>query len=290
MKNIKTCVLVIFGASGDLTIRKLIPALYRLYQQRIIISNKIKIVGVARSGYASIAEFSKLVSSCIVNKEDDQETLQAFLELFDYVQIKDYENCSYWPLKYKIDHYVNALTGVDKKNSNILFYLATPPNLYYRIPEKLASLGYDKHDDNVKIIIEKPFGYNEISAHALNQQLLENFYEEQILRIDHYLGKETVQNLLVLRFANSIFEPLWNSQYIENIQIFANESLGVGNRAGYYDQSGALKDMIQNHLLQLLAMTAMEPPAKIDASCIRTEISKALQSVRRFKNEKIYPR
>lgn len=279
-RKIESGLVVIFGASGDLTQRKLMPALYRLFRQHLL-GKRTHIVGVARTHYAQNS-FRELIGDALKSKyPDEASSIDHFVAQIHYFAIADYENDCYQPLK----DYLLALQQQYELKDNILFYLATPPNLYYIIPEKLANLGLNHQDKGYRrLIIEKPFGNDEPSAKHLNTHLLSYYDESQLLRIDHYLGKETVQNLLVLRFANSIFEPLWNAQHIENVQIYANESIGVGSRAGYYDQNGALKDMVQNHLLQLLCMVAMEPPAKIDAYSIRNEVLKVLQSIRRFKS------
>lgn len=164
---------------------------------------------------------------------------------------------------------------------NILFYLSTPPKLYSVIPKHLATVGLNKENGGFRrLVVEKPFGHNLASARELNSDLLKYFRENQIYRIDHYLGKETVQNLLVLRFANSLWEPLWNHKYIDHVQITSAEKLGVEKRGGYYDQSGALRDMVQNHLLQLVGLVAMEPPTVIGADAIRNEMLKVFQSIR----------
>ncbi|HPR61597.1 MAG TPA: glucose-6-phosphate dehydrogenase, partial [Prolixibacteraceae bacterium] len=183
----------------------------------------------------------------------------------------------YHKLKQRIDS-ISAEIGAP---GNIVFYLSTPPSMYSIIPEHLAAVGLNKENNGFKrIIIEKPFGINLQSARLLNKDLLKYFSENQLYRIDHYLGKETVQNLMVLRFANSLWEPLWNHKYIDHIQITSAEKLGVEKRGGYYDESGALRDMLQNHLLQLVGLVAMEPPTVIEANAIRNEMLKVFQSIR----------
>jgi glucose-6-phosphate 1-dehydrogenase len=183
---------------------------------------------------------------------------------------------------------LNQLNDKLGLGNNITFYLSTPPSLYETIAKNLANNGLnERHTGWKRLIIEKPFGYDLKSARHLNQELLTCFEEDQIFRIDHYLGKETVQNLFVMRFANSIFEPLWNRNFIHRIEITSAESVGVEKRGGYYDSSGALRDMVQNHLLQLVAMVAMEPPSKVDAQSIRDEKLKLFKSIRQLSKEDI---
>ncbi|MFZ9035649.1 MAG: glucose-6-phosphate dehydrogenase [Francisellaceae bacterium] len=272
-------IIVIFGASGDLTQRKLIPAIYSLYRQNIL-KEKNLILGVSRSELSDDDFRNKMALTLAEEYPEEQQSIAEFLKNLYYQPIDIYDDSGYILLEQRI----NELCQMHHIKKNLLFYLSTPPALYYTIPAHLAKLQLNDETDGYKrLIIEKPFGSDESSARQLNCHLLNFFKEEQLFRIDHYLGKETVQNILVFRFANSIFEPLWNSDHIENVQIYANEEIGVGLRAGYYDQSGAIKDMIQNHLLQLLGIVAMEPPAKIDAYSIRNETLKVFQSVRRFK-------
>lgn len=288
MKTPENHILVIFGASGDLTKRKLIPSLYDLYHQGLLAKN-FAIVGVGRTPMDNdkfrlqmlegIKQFSNF-------KDGDLSKVEAFCEYLNYVSIDTSNVDDYARLKQNIDQ----LDADKQTNGNIIFYLATPPHLYGPISEYLG-----EHDLNQRevgknwrrIIIEKPFGTDLKSALALNNRIRSVWDENQIYRIDHYLGKETVQNLLVTRFANGIFEPLWNNRYIKSVEISSSESLGIGSRGGYYDQSGALRDMLQNHLLQLVGLTAMEPPAQLDSNSIRNETVKVLQSLRPLSQEDI---
>lgn len=268
--------IVIFGASGDLTQRMLIPALYKLYTLQKLPAS-FAILGVSRSPYDDQSFRDKLIKNLASDDDADQTSLDKFCEHLFY-QTMDPENTDeYTSLKQRIKSIEKQLTI----QSNTLFYLATPPSLYSVIPQNLAAHGMNVEDEGWKrLVIEKPFGYDLESAIALDKSLYQNFTEKQIYRIDHYLGKETVQNMLVLRFANSIFEPLWNAKYIDYIEVTGAEDLGIGSRGGYYDNSGAMRDMIQNHLLQVIAMIAMEPPAVINADSMRDEVVKVLQCLK----------
>ncbi len=270
-------ILVIFGASGDLTKRKLIPALYSLEVQNLL-PEKFAIVGTGRTDFSddkfreSLREGLNLFSS-----EQDKSKIEKFLEKIFY-QYNDAKDAStYKGLYTKISEIRNKLSI----NGNTVFYLSTPPSLYEVIPRNLAQQHLNKDEDGWKrLIIEKPFGYDLESAMDLNSKLKNDWSEEQIYRIDHYLGKETVQNVLVTRFSNGIFEPLWNRNYIHHVEITSAESIGVEKRGGYYESSGALRDMIQNHLLQLVGLIAMEPPSSKDSNSIRNETVKVFQSLR----------
>lgn len=276
MKKTEPHIIVIFGASGDLTKRKLIPALYNLHQQEML-GHPFAILGVSRTKMDD-REFRERMKEFLPDNEDSKD----FLSHLHYESIQTTERDDYKILKKRIE----TLQHEFEIPENILFYLSTPPNLYSVIPEFLADVGLNTQKNGFKrLIIEKPFGTNLSSAIKLNKDLLHHFHEDQIYRIDHYLGKETVQNLLVLRFSNSLWEPLWNHNFIDHIQITSAEKLGVEKRGGYYDHSGALKDMLQNHLMQLVGLVAMEPPTVIDADAIRNEMLKVFQSIRPLKRE-----
>ncbi len=278
-------VLVIFGASGDLSKRKLIPAVFELFKSGFLPEN-FAILGVSRTKYSD-DEFRKNIfyDNKLVNFKgsNTQEQVRFASKLFyTSVQTSDIED--YIKVKHRLEA-LDAKYGTDK---NYMFYLSTPPSLYETIPKALARHGLNQSEQGWRrLVIEKPFGHDEASAKALNKALLQSFSEENLYRIDHYLGKETVQNLLVTRFGNGIFEPLWNRNYIERIEITAAESVGVKGRAGYYDKSGALKDMVQNHLLQIVSHVAMEAPITADASAIRNEKVKVFQSIRPIKKEEV---
>ena len=272
-------IIVIFGASGDLTKRKLIPALFHLYIQKLLPDN-FAIHGISRTQMTD-DEFRIRLKDFLNEKIDNPDYLDEFLNFvsyssFDYHSQSDYTRLSAKLLDIELEK---------KTDRRMLFYLSTPPSLYTIIPEKLANAGLNNADN--KIIIEKPFGTDLASARELNAKILSHFKEDQVYRIDHYLGKETVQNIMVTRFSNHIFEPLWNHNYIHHVEITSSETLGVEKRGGYYDSSGAMRDMIQNHLLQLTGLIAMEPPALADATSIRNETVKVFQSIKPFTAEEI---
>ncbi len=269
-------VLVIFGASGDLTSRKLIPALAEL-KKRDLLPDQFAVLGTGRTPYDDQG-FREMISGHLEGESE-------ILDVLHYHSMDPEKKEGYPGL-------VNRLAGLTRETGadpNYIFYLATPPSLYEMIPSSLAVAGLMNEKDGTwkRVIIEKPFGTDYQSALDLNKILLQHLEERQIYRIDHYLGKETVQNVLVTRFSNGIFEPLWNRNFIHHVEITSSESLGVGNRGGYYNQSGALRDMLQNHLLQLVALVAMEPPTVISSDSIRNEVLKVFQSFRPITGEGI---
>ena len=275
MQTDNNCI-VIFGASGDLTHRKLIPALYNLYKIGRL-SENFSVLGVARSELNDETFREKMREALIHNEETTPETLDAFCSHLYYQAVNTSDAQDYGKLVPRLDE----LHDKYKTCGNTLYYMSTPPSLYGVIPECLAAHGLNTEEYGWKrIIVEKPFGYDEKTAQALDVQIHRFFEEHQIYRIDHYLGKETVQNLLVLRFSNGWFEPLWNRNFIDYVEITGAESIGVEERGGYYDGSGAMRDMFQNHLLQVLAMVAMEPPAIINANSMRDEVAKVMHSLR----------
>lgn len=275
MQTDNNCI-VIFGASGDLTHRKLIPALYNLYKIGRL-SENFSVLGVARSELNDETFRKKMREALIYNEETTPETLDAFCSHLYYQAVNTSDAQDYGKLVPRLDE----LHDKYQTCGNTLYYMSTPPSLYGVIPECLAAHGLNTEEYGWKrIIVEKPFGYDEKTAQALDVQIHHFFEEHQIYRIDHYLGKETVQNLLVLRFSNGWFEPLWNRNFIDYVEITGAESIGVEERGGYYDGSGAMRDMFQNHLLQVLAMVAMEPPAIINANSMRDEVAKVMHSLR----------
>lgn len=285
MGNTENQILVIFGASGDLTARKLIPAIVNLAKGGYLPKNFI-ILGASRSSWTD-EEFRKNVvteSKHLSNeyKADTNKLINDFKDKLFYHDLSKGKNSDYSFLKNRIE----TLNTENKTDGNYIFYLSTPPSAYESISKGLYNQGlHDESDGWRRLIVEKPFGYSLETAKKLNNALQQYFNESQIFRIDHYLGKETVQNLLVTRFSNSIFEPLWNRNYIHHVEVTNAESVGVEKRGGYYDKSGALRDMFQSHLLQIVALVIMEPPLSDNAEEIRNEKLKALKSLRIITDE-----
>lgn len=281
---IPSAVIVIFGASGDLAARKLLPALFELYK-RGAIDQKFAVLGVGRTKLSRDA-FRDKARLCIVNSDSegllsnvDKSLLDEFVARLHYCAFNTLETESYAVLPDEL----SKITAESDIEPNYLFYLATPPSLYTIVVNSLAANNLTSEDSSQgwrRLVVEKPFGKDLISAIELNKQLLRHFKEEQIFRIDHYLGKETVQNILVTRLANGLFEPLWNHKHIHHVEITVAENLGIGERAGYFDGLGTLRDMIQNHILQLLGYVAIEPPTSMDGESIRKEMLRMFQSIR----------
>ncbi|MDR0520796.1 MAG: glucose-6-phosphate dehydrogenase [Planctomycetaceae bacterium] len=278
--------LVIFGASGDLTSRKLIPALFNLFVKKRL-PQRMNIIGFARTAMTSgtwqnqLAETTRKYTGNAGQNEAHFDTLwREFAPMIHYCTGDITDAASFQPLRRLLEELEN---GADASLSAVrLFYLAVAPEFYGTAAEQLGAAGLAEETPNraVRIVIEKPFGTDLTTARKLNETVHRHFGESQIYRIDHYLGKETVNNILVLRFANTIFEPIWNRNYIDNIQITANENTLVGRRAPYYETAGILRDMFQNHLLQILTFVTMEAPSRFDAKSIRDEKVKVLQSIR----------
>jgi glucose-6-phosphate 1-dehydrogenase len=272
------CAMVIFGAAGDLTRRKLIPALYNLAVDGLL-SDDFAVIGFARR--ADDDEFRKQL------KREAREHLTAGFreDIWDWLERRAHLVPGNFddPEAYK--RLADLLARLDKEDGtggNYLFYLSTPPSFFTEIPRQLSEVGLVREGDDRwrRVIVEKPFGSNLESARRLNRGLLEVLDESQIYRIDHYLGKETVQNILVFRFANAIFEPIWNRRYVDHVQITVSEQVGVGTRGGYYEEAGALRDMVPNHLFQLMALIAMEPPISFDAEAVRNEKGKIFRAIK----------
>jgi glucose-6-phosphate 1-dehydrogenase len=274
------CCLVIFGASGDLTHRLLVPALYNLAAAGLL-PQGFGLIGVARSASSSEAFRDDLAKSLpqFAGRPIDQKVLKRVLGCVAYVQGDPYDDSTYM----KLDQELARVERERATRGNRLFYLATPPAGFAPIGCHLGESGLARENGADgpwrRVIIEKPFGTDLASAQALNQKLLGILKEDQIFRIDHYLGKETVQNIMVLRFANGLFEPIWNRNHIDHVQITVAESLTVGRRGNYYDATGALRDMVPNHLFQLLSLIAMEPPARFAADSVRAEKAQVLEAV-----------
>jgi glucose-6-phosphate 1-dehydrogenase len=287
-KKPHACVLVIFGASGDLTKRKLIPALYNLALEKRL-PERFAVVGYARSDMTdesfrdkmreAVKEFSR------TGLKDD--VWQEFANTLYYVRGGYEDPDGFRKLKEFVDNFDHGSRVLPAR----VFYLATPPDAYAKLIESIAGAGLAPMETDgearTRVVIEKPFGIDLQSARELNRRIHEFLDERQIYRIDHYLGKETVQNIMVFRFANAVFEPIWNRRYVDHVQITAAESVGVENRGGYYEDAGVVRDMFQNHLLQLLCMTAMEPPVGLDADSVRDEKGKLLKSVRPVAAEEV---
>ena len=282
------CILVIFGASGDLTMRKLIPAIFNLMIEGVTPQN-FAIVGVARRDLSD-DDFRKKMASGIKEfsrVKPNDENLKQFMDKIHYHTGNFDVDEDYKRLKVYLD-------DLDKKigaQGNLIHYLSTQPKEFPPIVELLKKnkLVYDKEEreKTSRVIIEKPFGHDLDSALQLQEDLTINLDEEQIYRIDHYLGKETVQNLMVFRFANSLFETQWNSKYIDNVQITVGESIGVEGRGSFYEGAGLVRDIIQNHLMQVLSIVAMEPPSSLSAQAVRDEKVKVLQAIRKYTPEEI---
>src|ERR1700683_1738480 len=281
------CVMVIFGAGGDLTSRKLIPALYNLAKAELL-SREFAIIGTSH-GKMSTDAFRQKIAEDIkryAGGDVDQDIVEWFVKRLYYVSGEFTDKNVYVQLK-------DFLKKVDQDHTthgNFFFYLATAPSFFGPIVEQLAAVGL-MEDDNQhwrRVIIEKPFGHDLESAKTLNVQLLKVIKEKQIYRIDHYLGKETVQNILAFRFANGIFEPIWNRRYIDHVQISVAETVGVEQRAAFYETAGALRDMVQSHVLQLTSLVSLEPPSAFEATAVRNEKIKVLQSIRPFTPETIW--
>ncbi|MGA9812460.1 MAG: glucose-6-phosphate dehydrogenase [Terriglobales bacterium] len=283
------CAMVIFGASGDLTRRKLIPALYNLAKNDLL-SQDFAVIGVSRSPLSD-EDFRSKASEDIkefATDKVDPAIWESFVRRLYYLSGDMSDKKLYLELK-------DLLDKVDRDHSthgNHMYYLATAADFFGPAVEHLAEVGLMQEDDQHwrRVVIEKPFGHDLESARLLNQQLLRVASEKQIYRIDHYLGKETVQNILALRFANGIFEPIWNRRYIDHVQISVAETVGVEKRGGYYDKAGALRDMVPNHIMQLISLTAMEPPVSFRADAVRDEQGKILHAIQPMSSEDVLTR
>jgi len=271
--------IIIFGASGDLTRRKLLPSLYRLYKSKML-SDRFFILGTSRVEMTTDQFRADLLDAVkaafpagIDNEVWDSFAQRLYYSTFDYSDLKSYTA--------SLRDRLPELEQRHKTGGNRIFYLAIPPTVFADVINNLGAAGLSREDNGRShIVIEKPFGRDLASARKLNELVHTHYRESQIFRIDHYLAKETVQNILMFRFANSIFEPLWNRRYIDHVQITAGETLGVEHRAGYYEEAGVLRDMFQNHMSELLALTAMEPPAGFEANLVQDEKVKVFRAIR----------
>ena len=279
------CAFVVFGAMGDLTRRKLLPSLYNLRANGLL-PREFTFIGVARRALddARYREYATSAAREFATRPLDDALWAEFAERVHYVK-GDFEDPETYPA---IAAALSHVTGEHGSSGSALFYLATPPSEFGAIVRGIGAAGLAREDAGWRrIVIEKPFGHDLDSARALNRELTGVFREPQIYRIDHYLGKETVQNLMVLRFANGMFEPVWNRRYVDHVQITVAEELGVEGRGDYYEHAGALRDIIQNHIFQLLALIAMEPPSTLAAEAVRNEKVKVLDAIRCMTPEQV---
>ena len=282
--GLEGCAIVIFGATGDLTSRMIVPALYSL-QQRGLLPEDFAIVGFSRSKWNTAVfrdEMEAAVRESAGAEPVDGDAWGKFAQRLYYIS-GNYGN------RRDFQQLAELLDAVSKNHNcggNYVFYLSTPPSVYSDVIQQLGAVGlhqaYGEESSWRRVVIEKPFGRDLTTAQTLNAQLANVFSEFQTYRIDHYLGKETVQNILVFRLANHIFEPLWNRRYVDHVQITASESLGIEHRAGYYEESGAMRDMFQNHLLQLYSLVAMDPPVVFDSEAVGAEKIKVLRATRQI--------
>ena len=269
--SLKACDVVIFGGGGDLAMRKLLPALYHLDMDGLL-APSTRIIGASRREVSAEdyqAKIRTALDEFVPSSIGDEKTWPRFKERLSYVSVNAQEEADFKRLN---DH------KIGEDNRDVVFYLATSPDLFGSICSSLASHGLN--DKRMRVVLEKPLGRDLASSRAINNEVMKNFGEKQVFRIDHYLGKETVQNLLAIRFGNTLFEPLWSSAHIDNVQITVAETVGVEGRWGYYDNAGAMRDMVQNHLVQLLCLVAMEPPGRMDADSVRDEKIKVLKALR----------
>ncbi|MBV9404010.1 MAG: glucose-6-phosphate dehydrogenase, partial [Acidobacteriaceae bacterium] len=284
-RRVPPCAIVIFGASGDLSKRKLLPSLYRLFFERRI-SSSFAVIGSSRTPMSDDQFRERMKESVAKFLEEapfDEDVWTSFAQSLFYVPGDLNTPSSYDDLHAKLEEVEKS----HQTGGNVLFYLSTQPSHYAEAILELGAHGLNRGNGWRRVIIEKPFGHDLTSARKLNQEIHKVFDESEIYRIDHYLGKETVQNILAFRFGNGIFEPLWNRRYVDHIQITAAESIGVEGRGSYYQEAGALRDMIQNHLSQVMATVMMEPPTLFDATNVRDERAKLLRAVRVMKPEEV---
>ncbi len=279
-------VMAIFGAAGDLTKRLLIPSLYNLRKQKLV-PDEFAIVGFARTALSE-EEFRERMEEDVkkfVGADADTSVISWLMERLYYIKAEFHDEDGYRRLKQKLEE----CDKTHQTKGNYSFYLATAPEFFLEATQHINKVGLFQQCDGCwrRLVVEKPFGHDWESARQLNHDLADLLREDQIFRIDHYLGKETVQNILALRFANGIFEPIWNRRYIDHVQITVAETVGVETRGGYYDTAGALRDMVPNHILQLISLTAMEPPISFAADPVRNEQVKVLQAIRPMKAEDV---
>jgi len=276
---VEPCAVVLFGASGDLSKRKLIPALFSLWQKRLLAPG-FSVIGYTRTPMSD-DQFRDTMRAAVLEFAPDTEfsesAWQSFASGLFYVAGAAQDNEAFT----KLGEVLARIQEERHTQGNRVYYLSTPPSLYDPIIDQIGRFKMAKPEQGwARIVLEKPFGRDLNSAKELNGKLSALFDEEQVYRVDHFLGKDTVQNIMMFRFSNGIFEPLWNRRYVDHIQITAAESIGVGSRAGYYEEAGALRDMIQNHILQLLALVAMDPPVSLEANAVRDEKVRVMKCIR----------
>ncbi len=279
-------IIVIFGASGDLTKRKLVPALYDLAASRRL-PMEFAVVGLSRTGM-SHDEFRERLREGVEEQRSNsfsEDVWETFSKGLFYLPGDSRDPETYRVLK----EFLKELDGERETEGNRIFYLSSSPSLFPTIVERLGEAGMNEGEDGgySRLVVEKPFGRDLESARELNNDIQAHFREDQIYRIDHYLGKETVQNILALRFANGIFEPIWNQKYVDHVQITVAESDGIGTRGAFYEEAGAMRDIVQNHVMQVLCLTAMEPPVAFDADSVREEKVKVLKAIRRIEEDEV---
>jgi glucose-6-phosphate 1-dehydrogenase len=285
-KHFDACTIVIFGASGDLTSRKLIPALYHLFKEKQM-PPSFRVVGFARREKTDASwrqELRTALDQFSRTKPVDDQVWNAFAENISYCQGDLTDDAAYKKLETQLTGF-----GSGPLRENLLFYLAISPSQFGEVVDQVHRAGLLNRDGAAwqRVVVEKPFGHDLASAQMLNRELTRYAHEAQVFRIDHYLGKETVQNILMFRFSNSIFERLWDRESVDHVQITVSEKLGVGDRGGYYEEAGALRDMVQNHMLQVLSLIAMEPPVSLEAEAVRDEKVKLLKSIRALTPEAV---
>lgn len=283
-KKLPSTLLFIFGGSGDLNFRKLTPALYNLFLDDAM-PEYFQIVGISRTKYTDAQYKTRLKEGIekFSRNKGDEKSWKKFSETISYIKMNITNKADYE----QVEEIAKKHEAKAKQAPNVVFYMAVAPQLVPDIVKHLSELKLCNENQKARIVVEKPFGYDLKSAKEMNKTLGKYFAEDQIYRIDHYLGKETVQNILAMRFANALFEPIWNRNYIDHVQISAAETVGVEGRGGYYEHAGALRDMIQNHILQLLCMIAMEPPVSFNSNEIRNKKVDVLNAVRRISKDEV---
>jgi glucose-6-phosphate 1-dehydrogenase len=282
-KSAGPCIMVVFGATGDLTMRKLVPALYNLEKAHLL-PQEFAVLGVAIDDL-SLEDFRKKVTRFLQAEDHGSEAWDHFQQSLHYLRGDFGDRATYAKL-------AETLAAIDQQygtSQNYLFYMATAPKFFSEIVQQLGRSGLSKQESGRwrRVVIEKPFGQDLESALTLNQNIKDVLSENQIYRIDHYLGKETVQNIMVFRFGNGIFEPIWNRRYIDHVAITNAETVGVELRGGYFDNAGTLRDMVPNHMMQLISLTAMEPPASFSADAVRDEQAKVLNAIQPLSSEDV---